>query len=284
MSIWHVVLLATLQGLTEFLPISSSGHLALLENLLGWTRDEGLQAAMLPFNAVLHFGTLLSIIAYFRADLLAMLMGKTISPGNLAQNDSERICSCRADRSWLLLILAANIPTGIIGLMLERSGVAELATASMLAVGSLLALTGILLILSERMAKRSVGVGLCFWRAIFVGCIQGLAVLPGLSRSGATIAAGLMVGLEKDVAVRFAFLVSVPAVIAATMLELRDLLPNAHINISHIIIGCTIAAIVGYAAIGIVVRAVNFGRFSWFAPYCFAVSVIVLALSYRSGG
>lgn len=280
MSIWHVMLLAILQGLTEFLPISSSGHLALLENLLGWARDENLRSAMLPFNAILHFGTLISIFAYFRADLLAMFVQKRASPSeaHVTQDGGVGSCRSRVDRSWLFLILVANVPTGIIGLWLERSGVAERATASMLAVGFMLAFTAILLLLSDWMAAKGRGVELSIWRALIVGCAQGLAVLPGLSRSGATIAVGLITGLDKDAAVKFAFLVSVPSVIGATVLELKGLLPSAHMSIPHIAIGCVIAAIVGYVAIGVVVRAVNLGRLIWFALYCFVVSGVAIAL------
>lgn len=283
MTIWHVVLLAALQGLTEFLPISSSGHLALLENLLGWARDENLRSAMLPFNATLHFGTLASILAYFRSDLLAMFVRRASpSSEDTAQNGGDANCASQvADRVWLLLIIVANIPTGIIGLFLERSGIAERATASMLTVGAMLSLTAILLLLSDWMAEKSRGGKLTIWHAIVVGCAQGLAVLPGLSRSGATIAAGLMAGLDSAVAVRFAFLVSVPAVIGATALELKDLLPCAHVGILHIIIGCAIAAAVGYVAIGVVVRAVSLRRLSWFALYCFAISAIAIALGLR---
>lgn len=277
---WHILLLAILQGLTEFLPVSSSGHLALLENLLGWANDELLLKAMLPFNAVLHFGTLLAIIAYFRGDMVAMLtLRHSQSPnerniGNNTSNDARE-----AAKGWIAAILVANIPTGIIGICFERSGIAERATASMPTVGAMLVLTGILLLVSERIAGKGTVVELNLWRAILIGCAQGLAVLPGLSRSGATIAAGLISGLDRDVAARFAFLVSIPAVLGASLFELKDLPPNIHVDILHLLFGCFIAGVVGYVAIGIVMHAVRSGKLWYFALYCFAISIIAIAAS-----
>ena len=285
MSILHVLLLAVVQGLTEFLPISSSGHLALIEQLFGWANDEALKNAMLPFNAILHFGTLISIVAYFRSDITAMLFPKASEVGNAGDSEdkSEVVMHKGAihdrNRFLLLLILIANVPTGIIALLLHK--LAEEATRSTYAVSAMLALTGVLLLVGERMARNGCGERLTLPKAFLIGCAQGFGVMPGLSRSGVTIFAGLVVGLKRDDAARFAFLVSIPAIVAAGLYELKEMPFGADVNIMHILLGCTIAAIIGYVAICIVMKAVGLRKLWCFALYCFFVAASILILALR---
>jgi undecaprenyl-diphosphatase len=283
-SILHVVLLAVVQGLTEFLPISSSGHLALLEQLFGWAKNEALKNAMLPFNAILHFGTLISIMAYFRSDIAVMLLPKAGAVREVGDSEESKSrammrqgVSHDKNRSLLLLILLANVPTGIIALLLHKH--AEMATMSAYAVSAMLALTGVLLLVGERIAQD--GGRLTPLRALLIGCAQGFGVMPGLSRSGVTIFAGLAVGLQRDEAVKFAFLVSIPAVIAAGLYELKEMPLGANVSIVQILIGCAIATVVGYVAIGIVMKAVGLRKLWCFALYCFLVATITLVLALK---
>lgn len=281
----QVVLLSVVQGLTEFLPISSSGHLALLENLLGWNANPQLKSLIVPFNTLLHFGTLSAVIAYFRHDIWNMLR---LTPAHAT--DSEQTCASAhtlkdkdspahhqlASRTWLLFILVANVPTGIIGILLEKA--TEEASISLYAVAISLIITGVLLITAEWLSSRCTSDRpLTLFKALLIGCAQGIAVMPGLSRSGATISAGLALGLSRDTAARFAFLISIPAILAATFYEGRKLLAGIPGTPMQVIVACVLAGVVGYLAIGIVMRAVRKGKLKWFALYCFIIAMVIIA-------
>jgi undecaprenyl-diphosphatase len=258
----QAVWLGLIQGLTEFLPVSSSGHLVLGQSLLG------IKEPALLFDISVHMGTLLAVLWVFRADFWAMLRG-------LWAKDDE----ARQGRRLLFLVVAASIPTGIMGLLFKDDF--ERLFASPAAVGLALLTTGFFL-----MATRLIPAGRADLkatgplRAVIVGLAQGLAITPGLSRSGTTISVGLMLGMERRLAAHFSFVLSVPAVLGALLLHLKDLGPEAQVSMPPLLIGALVACLSGYVALKLLLRIVQAGRLHWFAPYCWALGLTALALSY----
>lgn len=244
------ILLGVLQGLTEWLPVSSSGHLALAQHYFG-------VSAPIAFDVLLHFGTLLAVIAYFRKDLYEMtsnaLTGKIAYP------------------SYLLL---AMIPTALVGFSLK--GYFESMFSQPLLVACALVITGAFLYASQWLSsgKRS----LTARSSLLIGLAQGFAVAPGISRSGATISAGLLAGLNRREAARFSFLLSIPAVLGATAIEGTKALSFTGLSIEVIAAGVIASALVGYACIGLLLRFIEQGKLHYFSAYCFALAALVFAV------
>jgi undecaprenyl-diphosphatase len=262
------ILLGVVQGLTEFLPVSSDGHLSAVEMLLPRFRQVGVL-----FDVMVHLGTLASVIVYFRKTLrqdLAGLFGHDRVP---------RIAS------WKLavLVVAATIPTGIVGLLLKRA-VEETKTEPRF-VGSMEILTGLFLMLSlfARKSGRERS-DTTVWDAILIGVVQGLAVLPGLSRSASTIAFALLVGLAARWAATFSLLILIPAVLGASVLEVFGAWEERGggfflgSDFAKYLLGAAVAGIVGYLAIGWLIRVVVARRLYWFAIYCFLFGLALIFL------
>ncbi len=259
------LLLGVLQGLTEFLPVSSSGHLALAERWFGLVPDVSL-------TVFLHVGTLLAVLVYFRRELWLL-----VRDGFLA---AVSTISGRGLEAWerpgaklALWVLVATLPTGILGLGLEHLWTS---LAVPWAVGlSFLVTAGLLW--STRWAHRR-GQALDVWKAALIGGVQGLAVVPGISRSGATIAAGLWLGLDRRTAGRFSFLASVPAVAGAGLLEARRLtdLPEGHIL--PLVAGLGISFAVGYAALSLLLAQVEQGKIHRYAWYLVAAAAVAFVI------
>jgi undecaprenyl-diphosphatase len=256
------VILGVIQGLGEFLPISSSGHLILAQALFG------LQEPELAFDVVLHLGTLTAVFIFYRRPLgrlfreLQFLPGALASPALLRARYEER-----PDFRFGLLIIVGSFPTAVLGFMLKDLVTTRLATVE--AVGAALLATGVLL----RLIGSRGGDGrdrLTMRDALVIGLVQGLAVIPGLSRSGWTIGAGLWLGLERETAARYSFLLSIPAVLGAAILEL----PGAragHFAAGDFLAGFLAAAVCGGLALGGLTRLLKSGRLSAFAWWCWAV-------------
>lgn len=243
------VLLGLLQGLTEFLPVSSSGHLVLAQSLI-----PGFEQPGVLFDTLLHGGTLLAVVVYFRRDVQAILA--SLLPGG----DPSR-------RRMALLLAAATVPTGLIGVVfkapLEALFHAPRSAAAMLLV------TGALLWASEVLARPRMGLeGLGYGRALAVGTAQGLAIVPGISRSGATIAAGTLLGIRGEDAARFSFLLSVPAILGAVVLQLPHVDSLEPARLGTYVAGVVAAFAAGLWAIRFLLTAIRRGRFRWFAVYC----------------
>lgn len=257
----HSVALGVLQGLTEFLPVSSSGHLVLAQSLLPGFHQPGVL-----FDVLLHGGTLLAVLVYFRRDVWGL--AASLAPGGDP-----------AQRRLLFLLLAATVPTGLIGILfkdpLEALFEAPRAAASMLLV------TGALLWLSEVLARPRVGLDrLGLPRALAVGVVQGLAIVPGISRSGATIAAATLMGVRGEDAARFSFLLSVPAVLGAVVLQVRDVGgAAASAPLGAYAAGVLAAFVAGLWAIRFLLAVLRRGRFRWFAVYCWALGLAYLFLA-----
>lgn len=256
MTLWEVTLLAVVQGLTEFLPVSSSGHLALVEH---WLQIPSAQR--LPVSVLLHLGTWLALIVYFRRDLVLMVRG-------IVSNDLR-------GRHLLACVLLANGATAVLALSLQKA--VEHAFASPRFVALFWGLTALLLFTSEAWSNRPGQTDRPLdWRvALAVGLAQGLAVFPGLSRSGTTIATGLFCGLAREAAGRFAFLVGIPAILGANLVEARDIstLPASY---GALAFGVVAAFVVGYLSITWTLAAVRNARLRWFGVYCLIAALFAL--------
>ncbi|MCR4404322.1 MAG: undecaprenyl-diphosphate phosphatase [Candidatus Acetothermia bacterium] len=258
-----VIVLSLVQGLTEFLPISSSGHLAMIQVL--WR-------APLPgllFDALVHLGTLLSILWVFRRRVSLLLAA-------FRRRDENR--------HLLWLIILGTIPTALLGLLLNPW--IERAFSSLLVVGLGLLCSGGLLLLAARVSARAgrshrALEGMTVRDALLIGLAQGIAILPGISRSGLTIGVGLLLGLERGLAAEFSFLLAGPAILGAVALKGWEALqqPGAHAALAgYYLLGTGLAAISGAVAIGLLLRFVQRGRLAPFAYYCWAVGLGALLL------
>lgn len=267
-----------LQGVAEFLPISSSGHLALFQHYFGM---EDFESTQLFFTVMLHFGTLVSVFVYYWQDILDMIREFFLLLGSLfSKNSKSRTGSVPPARRMVLLIIVATLP---LLLVLPVKDLVETATGSATFVSVMLLGTGCLLFFSDRMARGRKNARTATVRdALLVGLAQGIGTLPGISRSGATISAGLLCGFERSFAVRFSFLMSLPAVLGATLLELKDAieLDMDPAILPYCAVGMLVAAVVGYFAIRLVNLLADKGKFGAFAYYCWAVGLISLVASF----
>lgn len=261
----EAALLGLIQGLTEFLPVSSSGHLVLLQHLFGWTEPE------LFFDVSVHFGTLLAVCAVFAADLRKMAAAAVSLPSRLRSAGGIGP-ALRKDTElrMIALIAAGSVPTAAIGLMFHR--IAERLFGSIFLVGVTLMVTGVLLWLTRYTAASGRSIrGFRFADAVVVGLVQGLAILPGISRSGSTIAVSLFLGIDRELAGRFSFLLSLPAICGAMLLSLKDAAGSGSVPPLWVLTGAAVAAGVGYAALRLLMHIVKRGTLHRFAPYCWAL-------------
>ena len=267
-------LLGLVQGIAEFLPVSSSGHLSIIQNLFRInTGTEG----HLFFDVLLHFGTLISILVVYWQEILDMTYEFFRAIGELgSRRPSRRIPPARR---MVLLIIVGILPLFLVLPFKDKLEALYYNTAF---IGVALIFTGILLYLADRTGKgRKTERSTLVLDAVLIGLAQAVAVIPGLSRSGATIAMGRFCGLDRRFAVRFSFLLSFPAVLGANILSLADAV-EAGIDTSLIpvyLLGVLVAAVSGYFAIRLVEYLSDRGKFGGFAYYCWAVGLITVALS-----
>ncbi|MBE0446692.1 MAG: undecaprenyl-diphosphate phosphatase [Actinobacteria bacterium] len=270
MDLIQAVILGIVQGLTEFLPISSSAHLILLPFYIGWTIDP---AQNIPYYVIVHFGTLVAVLTFFRKDIKAITLGfiKSISERRIGDDPYRRL-------SWFIVI--GTLPVGIVYLLIKELLENTLETPGMVAF--FLLITGTLLVVSERLGARDLSAEkMRASDAVFIGFAQGLALLPGLSRSGSTIAAGLFRGLTRESAARFSFLLSIPVIIAGTIEEMTALtIGSSHqTSIILLVAGFVTATVSGYFAIKYFIDYLKKHSLYIFALYCFALGAITLIAS-----
>ncbi|MBU1276026.1 MAG: undecaprenyl-diphosphatase UppP [Proteobacteria bacterium] len=263
MELWQAAALGVVQGLTEFLPVSSSGHLVLGQRLLGFTEPA------LMFDIAVHVGTLVAVVGVFWRDLWSIMRGLFV------WRDGEG----RQGRRLLWLVIVGSIPTAIMGFLLKD--LFESMFSSLLTVGLALLVTGWLLLATAlvRMPGRPlerVGAG----RALLIGLAQGLAITPGISRSGSTIAMALLLGVNRRMAAHYSFVLSIPAILGALVLHVHELGAPSASQLAPMIMGFITAAISGYLALRMLLKIVQAGAFHWFAPYCFAVGLFTLAWNF----
>lgn len=269
MTILQAVVLGIIQGLTEFLPVSSSGHLVLFSQLFN------VEEPSLLFEVIVHVGTLLAVLAVFRQEVAALVAAywKLLTkPTKFRQLMQDQDC-----RLAVALVLG-TIPAVVAALLLKER--LEQFFSSSLFVGVMLIVTGLILYLTEKRAVRGRGrkvPGL--GDALFIGCGQAVAILPGVSRSGTTMAAGLLRGLDKERAAKFSFLLAIPAILGALVLSLVEVLGRGTtLSAGALGAGLVSSAITGYAAITFFLQLVRKGRLVWFSYYTWLVGGLVIVL------
>ena len=258
------ILLGVVQGLTEFLPVSSSGHLVLFQQVLG-AGQMGLDDHV-AFDLVLHVGTLLPVVLVYREDI-AEVFSDLRGEGPLLQRPGLRLAA------WVIL---GTIPTGLIGVLFKD--VFEQLFTTTLSVGVAFAVTAALLYGTRFLPAGGRDVGAMTWKhALIIGFAQGLAITPGISRSGTTIAVALLLGLRRDLAARYSFLLSIPAILGAVVLKSRDLdLAMGH-AVLPLVVGFCAAALSGWGALVLLLRLVRSGDFSRFSYYLAPLSLLAVA-------
>ncbi len=274
MSIGNAVVLGLVQGIAEFLPISSSGHLALLNNLFHMSSTED---GHLLFDVLLHLGTLISICVVYWSDIIEMaqeVLG-LVNIGPLAGQQKERYPAARL----FLMIVFATLP---LFLILPINDLLEGLYYKNVYIGVMLILTGCLLYVSDRlMPGRKNEKSMTILDALIIGLCQCVATIPGLSRSGTTITAGIATGLSREFAVKFSFLMSLPAVLGANILAIADAAKEQidWASIPAYLVGMAVAMLVGIAAISILKYISRKGKFGGFAYYCWVVGVLSIILT-----
>jgi len=260
----RTAVLGIVQGLTEFLPVSSSGHLVLAQRLLHVEEPATL------LGAVLHLGTIVSILVVFRREVWRLLR-------SIFRSDDPE------GRRWVVKLIIASIPIGVTGWF--GASVIRDAFDSTLVVGICLLITAVFLFLAHAADKRANNrrEEPRIRDAIWIGVAQATAVLPGVSRSGATLSAGLLSGVRQDQAIRFSFLLSIPAVLGAAAVELLSLEngnAGAASGVADLAVGGVIAAIVGWLAIHTLLTIVRRRRLTWFGAYCSLLGLAAIILSF----
>ena len=284
MSLLQSILMGIIQGATEFLPVSSSGHLALFKIIFNVNTETGLL-----FDTMLHLGTLVAvcnlIVAAFQLlfDIIANF--KTwISNKKNGEHTAYRRLINSAYKKFVVLILVTTIPTGIMGVAF--SSLIERASQTLLVPGICLVITAILPLISDtRPSGHKKVKKTTYANAAVIGVAQGFATFPGLSRSGTTITACLMLGFDRAYAVKYSFLASLPAILGANILELRhfDAAAVAGSSIAYYFIGMIVAGVVGYICIKLMIYIVRSNKFQYFAYYCAVVGIIAIIAYFVKG-
>ena len=283
MSLLEAVIMGLIQGLTEFLPVSSSGHLAIFKNVFQMNTDTGIL-----FDVLLHIGTLAAVFIVYHRDIGKMiregfgLLGDACANiGIFFQNrfSKEEIPYRRVIRNGYrkfdMLVIVSTIPTAVIGYTAQD--LVEAASGLLLVPGICLILTSILLFISDRVKEKGKSPkNVTYTNAFGIGICQGIATLPGLSRSGTTITACLVSGFDRNFAVKYSFIMSIPAILGAAVLQLKDIgsLKIAPAEVGYYVIGMVIAAVVGYICIKTLLVVVRRKKFTYFAAYCLIVGVL----------
>ena len=279
MSLISSILLGLIQGLAEFLPISSSGHLAIAAHFMG---QAGIGEPPPFFDVLLHLGTLAAVFAAYWQDIREMIAELICGVRDLARGTTPT--PIPPARRLILLIIVGTLPLFVV---LPVKDFIEGLGDNIYFVAGALIVTGFLLFASDRVKKgRKTEKTATLLDVLLVGVAQAIATCPGISRSGTTITAGCFVGLDRRFAVRYSFLMSIPAILGANLLTLKDAIAEKTIIVSDIpvyLVGVAVAAVVGYLCIRLLKMIADKGRFGWFAYYCWAAGVIVLALALVLG-
>jgi undecaprenyl-diphosphatase len=262
----ETIFLGIVQGLTEFLPVSSSGHLVIFKNLLGMKEPEIL------LDASLHLGTLIAVCIYFRKDLVNMVteLWSFVSPGSNKEG-------LKPNARLAMMVVLGTVPTAIIGLAFKDS--IEKAFGSLFIVGIMLLITGVIVGITRFIPKAhctATRVGPLI--ALAIGVAQGLAIMPGISRSGSTIVCALLLGLNRELAGRFSFLLAIPAILGAVVLQL-DADAIQRVGVAPLILGLVSSGIIGFLALKLLMGIVKKGHFYYFAPYCWGLGLLTLYFS-----
>lgn len=274
METYQSIILGFVQGLTEFLPVSSSGHLVIFQRFFGLMEPE------IFFDICLHIGTLIAVILYFRDELYSII--KAVFRAGclfLTKNLSAETAYKDPDVKMAVLIVSGLIPTAVVGLLIDK--IAETLYSSVLITGIMLVVTGTFLWTTRRFKdQRETEAEFTLKKAFIIGLVQGFAVIPGISRSGSTIVAGLFLGLSRELSARYSFLMSIPAIIGAALLSFKDVESVASIPFKVLLPGVLVSGITGYLALSFLVFIVKKGRLYSFAPYCWLAGLLAIAGGY----
>ena len=267
----EAVILGLVQGLAEFLPISSSGHLALLQQFFGIKEDN-----VLLFAVLLHVGTLISVFIVYWKDIWELIVELFLTIKDIFTGKGLRLDE-RPVRKLGVMIIVATIPTGLIGILFNDffDGLYN----SIVPIGVGLLVTGCLLVIAERMGTSNRGIKeMNFRNAIFVGVVQGIAICPGVSRSGSTLFGSLLCNLDRTFAVKFVFLISIPSILGSAVMEAPDAIA-AGMNMSDlgpIIVGMIVAAVSGLIAIKTMIKVVSNKKLNYFSYYVWLLGIFVI--------
>lgn len=283
--IYQAVVLAIVQGLAEFIPVSSSGHLIIVRRLLGW--NELSPAHELTFDVALHFGTLLSVLFYFRRTwfqiIRAAFGGKVVRFSEASDTDQNLTVEEQREERLLLWFLAiATIPGALAGKLLEHSA-EDYFREHIYLIATALIVVALLMWWGEKVSQLTKPLTrISLVDALIVGCAQATALIPGVSRSGSTITAGLFRNLTREAAVRFSFLLSTPIIAGAALLKAHELKKEGLPAGMHMpfLVGVVVSAIVGYAAISWLIRYLQSNSLKVFIVYRIVVGVIVIGLAF----
>ena len=263
-----MILLAIIQGLTEFFPVSSSGHLVLGQYFLG------VQSPGVALEVALHLGTVISVMVVFYSDILGLIQGFFSFFVDPKGTKSKKHM---VYRKLIVLLVLGSIPTAILGILFEDTF--ERLFASPQLIGYTLILTGIILTISSRIQGRKPLDKVTITDALIVGVGQGLAITPGISRSGLTISTSLLRGLDRDAATRFSFLLSLPAILGAAVFKMPDLLDGSiGYPLWWVLLGVAISALAGIVAIGGLRSVLRQGKLQYFAYYTWVLGLITIIL------
>ena len=263
----ETIFLGIVQGLTEFLPVSSSGHLVLFKNLLGLKEPEIL------LDASLHLGTLLAVCVYFRNDLVNMVteLWSFLFPG------SKKREAAGPNAHLAMMVVLGSVPTAIIGLSFKDP--IEKAFGSLFVVGIMLLITGMVVGITRFIPQaRCTATRIGPFIALAVGIAQGLAIMPGISRSGSTIVCALLLGINRELAGRFSFLLAIPAILGAVVLQM-DADAIQRVGVTPLVMGLISSGIIGFLALKLLMGIVKKGHFYYFAPYCWGVGLLAIYFS-----
>ncbi len=275
----QALILALLQGVSELFPVSSLGHTILVPALLHWTNIDRANPTFLAFVVVLHLGTALALIAYYRARWSAIVgaMVASVIRGRLSDDRDERV-------GWLLVV--GTIPVGVLGVLFEDPVRALFGSPAPAAL--FLALNGLVMFAGEGLKRRQLRERshsieqLSFFQSVLIGFAQSFALLPGISRSGASMVAGLLCDLNHEDAAEFSFLLATPVIFAAALLELRYLVaPGAHVVLLQAVLGGLVAAVAAYLSVAFLMRYFKSNDLRPFGWYCLIVGVCCFILSKR---
>lgn len=256
MNVLEIIILGIIQGITEFLPISSSGHLAIFHYIFG-------QTEMLFYDVLLHFATLLAVVVLFFKDIIDFLKKPKI----------------------LLYIILLSIPTGIIGLFIKKYLSFVYEYNNMLLVGIFLAVTGYILFLADKIKQSDLNLKsiseIKLSDVLLIGIAQGISALPGISRSGATLSVALMLKMKREDAVKFIFISAIPAILAATLLEIKEALGNPYMFFDFkFLYGVVSAFVFGLFSLKFLINILSRQRLRYFSYYCWGVSLLTVVLYF----
>ena len=270
MDIIQAIILGIVQGLTEFLPVSSSAHLVFMTDIFGLPQN-------VAFDTILHLGTLVAVVGYFWKDILTIISAFISSVLDIFRGRFKEGLEEKPFKklSWLLVI--GTIPAGLAGILFQKQF--EALFSDVLYVGFFLIVTGLLLWGAERVKPGTKDVkDITFKNALVIGLFQAIAIAPGISRSGATISAGLFSGLNRELAARFSFLLSIPAILGAAIVQMRHI-NSIDISTITLIASFLAAMIFGYLAIKLLLKIIKERTLMIFAYYCWIVGVAAIIIS-----